>query len=78
MRARLAQLLRDARLPSITFHELRHTTASLLFSVGMHPKIVGELLGHTTIATTLDVYSHLMPNMQGAAIRALENLLAEE
>ena len=57
-------LLETAGLPQSTrFHDLRHTAASLLFSQGTHPKLVQEALGHSTIAVTLDVYSHMMPGM---------------
>lgn len=42
----------------------------------MHPKIVQELLGHATIAITLDTYSHMLPNMQGEAVSAMEGVLS--
>src|SRR5215210_6309733 len=58
-----ARLLRKADLPHIRFHDLRHTCATLLLSKGTHPKFVQELLGHATIAITLDTYSHVMPSM---------------
>jgi hypothetical protein len=51
-------LLKRAGLPDICFHDLRHTCATLLLSQGTHPKLVQELLGHATIAMTLDTYSH--------------------
>ena len=41
----------------------------------MHPKIAQELLGHATIAITLDTYSHVLPNMQGEAVSAMEGVL---
>jgi integrase len=41
----------------------------------VHPKIVQELLGHATIAITLDTYSHVLPNMQGEAVSAMESAL---
>jgi integrase len=56
-------LLKRAGLPPIRFHDLRHTCATLLFSKGLHPKLVQELLGHATIAITLDTYSHVLPGM---------------
>jgi integrase len=46
-----------------SFHDLRHTCATVLFSRGIHPKYVQELLGHSNIAITLDTYSHLIPGM---------------
>ena len=57
-------LLRRADLSqSVRFHDLRHTCATLLLAQGTHPKFVQELLGHATIAITLDTYSHVMPGM---------------
>jgi integrase len=56
-------LLRRAGLPDIRFHDLRHTCATLLLSRGVHAKLVQELLGHSTIAVTLDTYSHVLPGM---------------
>ena len=68
-------LLEKAGLPSIRFHDLRHTCATLLLSRNVNPKIVSEMLGHATIAITLDTYSHVLPNMQKGAARALEETL---
>jgi integrase len=70
-----APLLETAGLPSIRFHDLRHTCATLLLTSNVNPKIVSEMLGHATIAITLDTYSHVLPNMQGGATRALEDML---
>ena len=57
-------LLRGAELPKSTrFHDLRHTCATLLLGRGFNGKFVQELLGHATIAITLDTYSHVMPGM---------------
>ena len=49
--------------------------ATLLLATGVHPKIVQELLGHATISITLDTYSHVLPNMQGQAVTAMESAL---
>jgi integrase len=70
-----APLLEKAGLPSVRFHDLRHTCATLLLSRNVNPKIVSEMLGHATVAITLDTYSHVLPNMQDAAARALEDAL---
>lgn len=51
---------------------VRHTRAPPLLGKGVYPKIVQELLGHATIAITLDAYSHVLPNMQGEAVSAME------
>ena len=56
-------LLERAELPDIRFHDLRHTCATLLLSRGHHPKLVQELLGHSSVAMTLDRYSHVLPGM---------------
>jgi integrase len=69
-------LLNNAGLPPNTrFHDLRHTCATLLLTKGVHPKIVQEMLGHSTISITLDTYSHVLPNMQKEAVRAMEDLI---
>jgi integrase len=68
-------LLRKAGLPPGTrFHDLRHTCATLLLAKGVHPKIVQEMLGHSSISITLDTYSHVLPNMQSEAVRAMEDI----
>ncbi len=69
-------LLKKAELPDICFHDLRHTCATLLFSQGTHPKLVQELLGHATIAMTLDTYSHFLPSMGDQTVRAMETALS--
>ena len=70
-------LLEKSGLPQSTrFHDLRHTAASLLFSQGTHPKLVQEALGHSTIAVTLDVYSHMIPGMGDKVVKAMENALS--
>jgi integrase len=71
----LAPLLKKAGLPHIRFHDLRHTCATLLFGKGVHPKFVQELLGHATIAITLDTYSHVMPGMGNQTAAAMEDVL---
>jgi integrase len=69
-------LLKHAGLPDICFHDLRHTCATLLLSQGTHPKLVQELLGHATIAMTLDTYSHFLPSMGDQTVRAMEAALS--
>ncbi|NGM83376.1 site-specific integrase [Paenibacillus sp. 7124] len=64
-------MLKKSELHPITFHDLRHTHASLLLKNNVHPKIVSERLGHASIQITLDLYSHLFPNMQEEAAHAL-------
>lgn len=73
----LKSLLKAAGLPDIRFHDLRQSVASLLFAENMHPKIVQEILGHSNIAITLDIYSHMLPTMQSGAPGRLDDLLKE-
>lgn len=63
----IARLLKEARLPHISFHDLRHTCATLLLAQGTHPKYAQELLGHATIAITLDTCSHVMIHVERAS-----------
>lgn len=67
-------VLKSLHLEHITFHDLRHTHATLLLSQKINPKIVQERLGHSTITLTLDTYSHLVPDIQKEAVKALDNL----
>ncbi len=68
-------LLRRAGLPDVRFHDLLHTAATLLLSKNINPKVVSEILGHATVAITLDVYSHVLPTMQVSAA-AMEDVLS--
>jgi integrase len=68
-------LLRRAGLPSIRFHDLRHTCATLLLMRHVHPKFVQKLLGHKFIAITLDLYSHWMPDMGDFTADAMDDIL---
>jgi integrase len=69
-------LLKRAGLPQIRFHDLRHTCATLLLTRNVNVKIVSEMLGHSTIAITLDTYSHVLPNMRDQAAAAMEEALS--
>ena len=73
---RFKPLLRRAGLPRIRFHDLRHTCATLLLGKNVNPKVVSEMLGHSSIAITLDTYSHVLPTMQESAARAMEDALS--
>ena len=73
-----ARIARRADLPGTRFHDLRHTFASLMLLVGIHPKIVSEALGHSSVAFTLDVYSHLVPGLMEAAGKRLDEVLEPE
>ena len=69
-------LLERAGLPRMRFHDLRHTAATLLLAQGVHPKVVQEMLGHSTVSLTLDTYSHVIPGLQEEAAAKMEALLA--
>jgi len=65
-----------AGLDSTTrLYDLRHRHATLLLLAGVHPKVVSERLGHASVAITLDVYSHVLPNMQQEAAERLDAML---
>jgi integrase len=65
--------VKEAMLPDIRLHDLRHTHATLALRAGIHPKVVSERLGHATVAITLDTYSHAIPAMQEeAAVKIAE------
>jgi integrase len=68
-------LLKKAGLPDMRFHDLRHSAASMLLGIGVHPKVVQELLGHSQIAMTMDIYSHVLPTKQKEAVSRLNGVL---
>jgi integrase len=59
----------------LRFHDLRHTCATLLLREGVNPKVVSEMLGHASIAITLNTYSHVLPDVQDSAVGAMEAAL---
>jgi len=59
-------------LGDFRLHDLRHTHATLMLQAGVHPKVVQERLGHSTISQTLDTYSHVIPSMQKEAVQKLK------
>jgi len=67
--------IRGASVPMISFHGLRHTFATTLLANNVNPKIVQEMLGHATIKTTMDTYSHVLPHMQRSAAEQLGAVL---
>ncbi len=74
----MSPLLGKAALPPIRFHDLRHTAATRLLEQGVHPKVVSEMLGHASVAITLDIYSHVTPDMQRQAVSALDGLFPRQ
>ena len=70
-----APLVERTGLPKITFDDLRHTCASLLFQRNVHTKQVQELLGDASVAITLETYSYMLPGMGGEAADAMGEAL---
>ena len=68
------KFLKDAGLPPIRFHDLRHSAASFPLAMGVHPKVVQEILGHSVIGTTMDTYSHVLPSLQREAMDKMDKL----
>lgn len=62
------------QLPKIRFYDLRHTHASLLIHQGMHPKVIAERLGHSSIKLTMDTYGHLFAGSDKGAADAMDKL----
>jgi len=73
-----SDVVKGTGLPHLTVHGLRHAHATMLLEAGVNPKVVSERLGHSSIAVTMDVYSHVLPGMQEAAALALDEKLARE
>ena len=62
--------------PDIHFYSLRHTHASLMLAAGIHPRMVSERLGQSSISVTMEIYSHVLPGLLEDAVDRLEKLLA--
>lgn len=75
VRDRWLALLKQAGIAPVRFHDARHTAATLMLGRGVHPKLVSEMLGHASVAITLDLYSHATPTMHREAARAMDELL---
>jgi integrase len=72
---RFDRLVKAGGLPRLTLHSLRHTHATLALQAGIHPKVVQERLGHSSVAFTLDRYSHAIPAMQEDAAATVARLM---
>ncbi len=72
-----AALIRRSGFPHIRFHDLRHSHASQLLRQGVHPKVVSERLGHSSVKTTLDIYSHVVPGMQLDAAMGIDRAMRQ-
>lgn len=69
-----------AHLAQLRFHDLRHTFASILISLGKHPKVIQERMGHSSISVTFDRYGHLLPNLDDGeeALNLLRSTAADK
>ena len=69
------RIAKQAGLENVRFHDLRHTFASLMFLRGAKPKVISEALGHASVAFTMEVYSHIIEEMQSDAMALLDEVL---
>lgn len=72
-----SRISRQAGLGRVRFHDLRHTFASLALLRGAKPKVISEALGHSSVAFTMDTYSHILEGMQEEAMSLLDEVLPE-
>jgi integrase len=75
LRLDFARVLRQAGLPKIRFHDLRHTAASLTLNHGIPVIVVSKILGHSKPSITMDIYGHLYNEMQDEAARLMDELV---
>jgi len=71
-------LVKKAGLPRMRFHDLRHSAATILMAMEVPVKVIQELLGHSNIKITLDVYDHVLPSMQDEAMNKMERLFGKD
>ena len=75
VRNRFLHLIKVAGVPVLRFHDIRHTSATLMLANNVHPKIVQERLGHSDVSTTLNRYSHVTMDMQRDAAAQMDVLI---
>ena len=73
-----AALTKALEMPPLTFHGLRHAFATMALQANINSKVVSEALGHSSVNITLDLYSHVLPNMQDELAIAVANLLKRD
>ena len=75
LRYQFFRLLEKAGLPRMRFHDLRHTAATLLLSMGVDMKVIQSILGHSDITTTANIYTRVLPSIQQKAMEKMDRLL---
>jgi integrase len=78
LRQRFQKVLVDADLPHVRFHDLRHSAATIMLSMGVPAKVVQEILGHSQISMTMDIYSHVLPDIQAEAMNKMGDLFRQD
>ena len=73
----MTRVLRKAEIRHRKFHALRHTVGTRMMELGVNPKVVAELLGHSDVTVTLNLYSHVAPTMQDDAAARMDAVLAQ-
>lgn len=68
------KVLEEAGVPRVRFHDLRHSAATILLSMGVNIKVVQEILGHSRVSMTLEICSHVLPGMQEDAAVKMSKL----
>lgn len=68
-------IIEEAKVPRISFHDLRHTHATIMMEQGENPKVVSERLGHSRVGITLDLYSHVSDDLQKEAAKKFEETI---
>jgi integrase len=74
LRRQFYRLLEEVGLPRMHFHDLRHSAATILISMGVPANVVQELLGHSDVATTLGIYGAVLPSMQKDVVDKMDGL----
>lgn len=77
LRQLFRDLLKNADLPHMRFHDLRHSAATILLGARVQLKVVSEPLRHASIATTADIYSHVLPEMQQEVVEKIDGLFKQ-
>ncbi|HET8671891.1 MAG TPA: tyrosine-type recombinase/integrase [Candidatus Saccharimonadales bacterium] len=75
VKRRLDALLKEAGMPHFRVHDIRHFAASLMLAQGVPLKVVSDILGHSQISTTADLYIHVLPSLRKEAIDLMDSIL---